>query len=191
MDTQTAVATTIAFAPEADFGVMGSGAGQLIRRATSSLNTQKDGFASNEVLPNYQIASFRHGGQRVGGQIDGELSTESYDDWFEALLRGNWANGASVSETGHTSVAASGSVFTFGSGSLITAGFKLGDTVRFSGLSDLPPISWTRFTRSCRSASPCCRLTRRLRKEARHDRFHNPSARRPLSAGFDGAAGQA
>lgn len=135
MATQTAVATTIAFAPEADFGVMGSGAGQLIRRVSSSLNTQKDGFASNEVLPNYQIASFRHGGQRVGGQIEGELSTESYDAWFEALLRGNWANGASISETGHTSVAASGSVFTFGSGSLITAGFKLGDTVRFSGLS--------------------------------------------------------
>lgn len=135
MATQTAVATTIAFAPETNFGEVGAGPGQLIRRVSSSLNIQKDSFASNEILPDYQIASFRHGGQRAGGQIEGELSTESYDAWFEALLRGTWATGASISDTGHTSVAASGSVFTFGSGSLITAGFKLGDTVRFSQLT--------------------------------------------------------
>lgn len=57
MRTQTAVATTIAFAPETSFGEIGAGPGQLIRRVSSSLNIQKDGFASNEVLPNYQIAS--------------------------------------------------------------------------------------------------------------------------------------
>jgi hypothetical protein len=126
----------VTYGVESAFGTAATAAGtsQRMRRLQSSLNISKDTFASQEVRPDFQIATARHGGIRVEGGVDGELSLTTWDDWLGALMRNTWSSGATLNQSGHTSVAASGSVFTFGSGSLITAGVKVGDVVRFASI---------------------------------------------------------
>lgn len=139
MTLQSNVNVTLAYKAEATFGVAPTGAsgGQLIRRVSSSLALTKDAIASNEVRADQQIADVRHGTRRVAGGIEAELSTETFDDWLEALLRGTWAAGTSLSQTDLTSVAASASAstFTFAGGNPLTMGLKVGDIVRFGGLA--------------------------------------------------------
>lgn len=136
MTTQDQVAVDLRYASESTYGTQGSGSGQKLRRVNSSLALGKAGFQSNEVRPDHQLADFRHGTRNVAGSIDAELSTETYDDLLEALLRGTWASGASSDDTALTSVTFSGGVATMGGGSLITAGFKVGDVVRFTNLTE-------------------------------------------------------
>lgn len=142
MAVQANVQTTIAYKAETTFGVAPSASGaQFIRRVSSGLNLNKDAFASNEVRSDFQVADVRHGSRSARGTIDGELSTGTYDDWLEALLRGTWAAGVSVAPaqfaTGVT-ITTSGttSTLTFsGTGNLLTQGFRIGDIVRGTGLT--------------------------------------------------------
>lgn len=142
MTVQSNVQTTIAYKAETVFGTAPIATGaQLVRRVSSALAINKDSFASNEVRSDLQVADMRHGARSVRGSIDGELSTATYDDWLEALLRGTWtagvtaapadfATGVTIATTGTTST------LTFaGTGSLITKGFKVGDIVRATGLT--------------------------------------------------------
>lgn len=142
MAVQPNVETTVAYKAETVFGTPPSASSaQFIRRVSTNLALNKDVFASNEVRSDLQVADVRHGGRSARGSIDGELSVQTYDDWLEALLRGTWTAGVSVSPadfaTGVT-VATSGatSTLTFaGAGSLLTKGFKVGDIVRATGLT--------------------------------------------------------
>jgi hypothetical protein len=136
MAIQDNVGVVIYAAPQTTFGTPAAtgDAAVGIDRVSTTLNTMKDGFASPVVRPDQQIASFRHGGQRVEGQIEGVLALSSWDTWLPRLMRqSDWATAqtAYTQATG-TNVSATGSVFTFGAGSLITAGFKVGDVVRFT-----------------------------------------------------------
>lgn len=138
MALQSNVNVTLAYKAEASFGAQAStSGGQLIRRVTSSLVLTKDAIASNEVRADQQIGDIRHGTRRAAGSVDGELSTQTYDDWLEALLRGTWTAGLTFSQVDFTSVLASSSAstFTFASGNPITSGLKVGDVIRFTGLS--------------------------------------------------------
>lgn len=134
--TQSAVNVTLIAAAETTLGTAAStAAGKVIRRVSSSLTAAKDSFTSNEVRPDFQVADMRHGLRKVQGTVSSELSTQSYDDFLEALLRGTWVAGISGSNTDFTSLTASSSTSSFGgaSGSFITKGFKQGDVVRLSG----------------------------------------------------------
>lgn len=139
MPIQSAVRTQLAYKAETTLGVAASASGaQSLRRVSSSLGLTKDAFTSNEVRSDMQIADVRHGGRSVRGNIDGELSTQTWDEWLAAVLRGTWAAGVSASPTDFaTGVTASNTgTFTFaGSGSLITKGFKVGDIVRVTGVT--------------------------------------------------------
>ncbi|CAB4122361.1 hypothetical protein UFOVP32_12 [uncultured Caudovirales phage] len=142
MAVQANANTQIVYKPETTFGVAASAtAGQLLRRVSTSLATNKDTFTSAEVRSDMQIADVRHGARSVRGNVEGELSTQSYDDWLEALMRGTWAAGVSTSPTDFATgvtVAGSGtgSTLTFsGAGNLLTKGFKVGDIVRATGLT--------------------------------------------------------
>jgi hypothetical protein len=142
MAVQNNAGVTLAYKAETTFGVSPTNTGaQLLRRVSSNLNLTKDSFASNEVRSDMQIADMRHGGRSVRGTINGELSTQTYDELFEAVMGGTWAAGVSAAPanfaTGVT-IATSGatSTLTFaGTGSLITLGFKIGDIVRGTGLT--------------------------------------------------------
>lgn len=135
---QENVSATIAYKVESVFGTAAGASGaQYVRRVSSSLGLKKDSFQSNEVRSDQQVNDMRHGARRPAGRIDGELSLTTYNDWLEALLRGTWTAGASKSNTEFTSAAADNatSKFTFGGGDPIAEGLRVGDTIRFTGLS--------------------------------------------------------
>ena len=135
MPLQNAVNVAIAYAKEVTFGTApGAGSSQYIRRVSSSLNIQKESFASNEVRTDQQVSDLRHGMRSAAGNVEGELSLQTYDDWLASLLRGSWVAGTALSNTQLTSVTASVSAgtFTFGGGDPVALGLRLGDVFRFS-----------------------------------------------------------
>lgn len=140
MPIQSAVRTKLVYKAETLLGTAASALGaQALRRVSSSLGLTKDAFTSNEVRADMQIADVRHGGRSVRGGIEGELSTETWDEWLAAVLRGSWVSGVSVSPaefaTGITP-SNSGGTFTFaGAGDLIAEGFRVGDIVRVTGVT--------------------------------------------------------
>lgn len=135
MALQSNVNVSLRYGEETNFGSPASGAGQLLRRVSSTIATSKDAFSSNEVRSDAQVFDARHGTRRAGGAIAGELSTQTYDDFLEAALRGTWATGATASQTQFTSINVTGSAFVIGGGSYLTTGFKIGDVVRLGGFA--------------------------------------------------------
>lgn len=136
MPLQENSAVLFAYGTQSDFLTIAPGAGtsQRLRRTNAGFNVNKQGFASNEVRPDFQVTSFRHGGHSANGSISGELAIGAYDDFFAAIMRGTWGTLADFTQVGGTNVSCTGSTFTFGAGSLITAGFKIGDMVRFASI---------------------------------------------------------
>lgn len=116
----------------------GASGAQVLRRVSSSLNLVKDTYRSNEVRDDRQIVDFRHGTKRVTGSITGEFSPATYWDFFEAACRGTAASAVSASQSDFTSAAADNttSKFTFAGGDPVTKGYRVGDIIRFTGLSD-------------------------------------------------------
>ena len=139
MAIQNAVEVDIQYIPETTWGVT-PGTPQMIqmRRVSSSLNLQKDTFESNEARIDRNIAGFRHGVKRVGGDLVTELSQQSFDDFIEATLGGTWDTEVSKSDSDFTSMAATNgsSVFTAGSSTWAAEGFVVGDVMTFANLSE-------------------------------------------------------
>lgn len=137
MTVQENVGVLVTYAPEVTFGTpeAGSGASQRLRRTTSSLALQKDTFQSNEVREDQQISAFRHGGHRVSGAVEGELSVQSYDDLIQAAMRSTWATGVALSEADFTSITIATGVWTLGSGNPSTLGLRIGDIIDVTNLS--------------------------------------------------------
>lgn len=108
---------------------------QFLRRVSSNLDLKKATFRATEIRPDLQVASFRHGGRSVAGDISGELSPGTWFDFFEAVHRDTRAAGSSASNTDFTSMAqsASGSTITFTGGNPLTKGFCVGDVVTVTG----------------------------------------------------------
>lgn len=116
----------------------GTSGGQLLRRVSSTLNLTKDTYQSNEVRTDRQISDFRHGIKRVTGSITGEFSPATYWDFIEAACRGTEGNALADSNTEFTSVASSSvaSTFTFGGGDAVAEGYRVGDVIQFTNLTE-------------------------------------------------------
>lgn len=116
----------------------GATGGQLLRRVSSTVNLAKDTYQSAEVRSDRQISDFRHGVKRVTGAISGELSPGTYWDFFEAFCRGTEGAAIPLSDANFTNVTASSvtSSFTFGSGDAISLGYRVGDIIQFTNLSE-------------------------------------------------------
>lgn len=91
MPLQSNVSTRVVYGSETTWGTQSAAAGQVLRRVSSTLALSKDTFAANEVRPDQQVSDMRHGVRRVTGNISGELSRATYDDFIAAALRGTWA----------------------------------------------------------------------------------------------------
>ncbi|MDE2096245.1 MAG: hypothetical protein KGL39_03300 [Patescibacteria group bacterium] len=130
--------TTYGVAPSA-----GDTGAYILRRVTCDVSPQIATFRSNEIRPDRQLVTFRHGTEQVRGTLRGELSPGSYKDIFASLLGGAWATGAisSIVTSGNTVTAAAAAVntspgtFTRASGSWITDGLKIGDIIRVASSS--------------------------------------------------------
>jgi len=124
----------VRYKKETIYGVApGSTGSQLLRRTTSSIDLSKETYESDEIASHGQIVDMRHGLRSVGGDINGELSVTTYQDFFAAALRKAWVAG--VNSTALTNVTASATApqFIRASGSWLTDGFKIGDVIQWGG----------------------------------------------------------
>lgn len=121
--------------PATDPAVTG---GQELRRVTSTLTLTKDTYQSEEINTARQVSDMRHGVERVTGEITGELSPVTYFPLYEAAFRATKVATFARSNTEFTNVAAdiTTSKFTVGASTWATQGFRVGDVIRFSGMSD-------------------------------------------------------
>lgn len=112
----------------------GQASAQLLRRTASTVDLQKDTYQSNEIRPDFQVADFRHGVRRVGGQISGELSCATWKDFIAMALKRDFTAGISTAGVGLTIAAGAGSTWTVtrSAGNYLTDGFKVGRVVRLS-----------------------------------------------------------
>lgn len=113
----------------------GASGGQQLRRVSSSINFKKSTFKSNEIRPDRQVFDFRHGGKRVTGEVVGELSPLTYQDFFTALFGSTWIASISKDQTVFTNIAITSGVATVGASTWAAQGFRNGDIVQFTGLS--------------------------------------------------------
>lgn len=119
--------TEIGYIAEVAFGSTPvSAAFQRVRDVSFSVNLQKEAYQSEERRSDRQRQDVRHGYRSVTGDIAGELSEQSWDDFIQAIMGGTWATGASAA---FTSVAASlsNNRFTVGSANFPTLGVRIGD----------------------------------------------------------------
>ena len=79
---------------------------KTIRHAGTTLALAKGSMLSDEIRSDRQIYDYRHGNRQTGGEITGELSYGSYDDFLEAVLGGTWAAKAAPYTAGTISAAA-------------------------------------------------------------------------------------
>lgn len=132
---QSGINCDIIYGPELTFGTRALAnlvTAQKIRKVQSTLAPAAAQFQSQEYASHQQVADLRHGMKSCGGAISGELSNATYDDWFEAVMRGTWTTGAT---TGSSTIGADNpsTSITRAAGSFITDGFKIGDIVRATG----------------------------------------------------------
>jgi hypothetical protein len=87
------------------------------RRTGGGFELRKDAYDSAEIKDNRQTSDSRHGVRRSMGDVDGELSVQSYDAFWEALMGGTWDTGLTLTGGGtdFASLAANGtsSILTF------------------------------------------------------------------------------
>jgi hypothetical protein len=110
----------------------GASGAQSLRRVESSINVEKDTYASAELRTDYQISDFRHGTRRTAGSIKGELSPQTYADFMAAALRKDFVAGVSAASVSLTIAGAGPCTVTRATGSWLTDGFKAGDVVRIT-----------------------------------------------------------
>lgn len=116
----------------------GASGGQAKRFVTFNPAMSKADIANNEKRTDRQQPLGKQGTQRWEGSLEGLLSPSTYETEFEAAMRGTWASVSSLTASDLTSVSAdnSSSKFAFGGGNPVTSGMRIGQIMRFTGLSD-------------------------------------------------------
>lgn len=160
MATQPGIEVAIVYGVESTMGTPATAGGtsQALRKTQSTLNPEKQTFTSAEFASHQQIADMRHGVESVGGAIEGELSNATYDDFFQAVMRGTWTSGSSTGS--QTLGATAPDQLTRAAGSFITDGFKIGDVVRATGYAGAGAgnnnVNWriTALTATAMTVSP-------------------------------------
>lgn len=127
---------TVEASPASDPAATG---GQILRHVSHNLSLGKEAYADDEIRTDRQRPMEKHGTRRGPGTINGLLSPGTHQDLFEAVLGGTWSAGAIAdSETEFTDVTADNATasFTFSAGDPVSEGYRVGDTIRFTGLSE-------------------------------------------------------
>lgn len=69
------------------------------RRSAAGLNLTKDAYDSEEIRQDRMTSDSRHGIRKSGGDIETEVSVDSYNEALEALMGGTWAPVTGVTES--------------------------------------------------------------------------------------------
>lgn len=136
MTIASGVAKQVRYKKESSWGVApGATGGQLLRRVQSTLDLRKDTFESNEKRSDFQVADFRHGVRRIEGGINGELSAGTWQDFFAAFCRQAFQSAATIGPLLDVTASATAPQFVTAAGNFLTANFKVGKVVRWTGFA--------------------------------------------------------
>lgn len=128
----------VAYIAESTYGTTPvSSAFQEIRDATFTMNLTKETYQSEERRSDRMRQDVRHGYRSASGDITGELSSGSWDDFLQAAMGGTWATGTSAAFTGIVTNSATNR-FTVTSATFPTLGIRIGDVF---GVSSVAPAS--------------------------------------------------
>ena len=117
---------------ESTWGTKASASGaSYYRRVTGSFQLEKDTYNSNEILPSQQMRDMRHGTRKSSGSISGELSGNAYEEFIQAAVRKDFANGSTTGAV--TVISATVGTFVRSTGSFVTDGFTVGSVINSSG----------------------------------------------------------
>ncbi|MGE0290331.1 MAG: phage tail tube protein [Bradyrhizobium sp.] len=117
----------------------GSSGGQIWRHVSHNLALPRDNYTANEKRQDQVQPIAKLGTKRVPVTTNHLLSCSTHYLALEACLQGTWTTAVvTADQTDFTSVRAvnSTSVFEFGGGNPATAGFRVGDVIQFSDLSE-------------------------------------------------------
>lgn len=138
--------TEIGYVAETVFGSTPVGeAFQRIRDVSFSVNLQKEAYQSEERRSDRMRQDVRHGYRSVTGDIVGELSQQSWDDFIQAIMGGTWATGASAPFTSVASNSATNRI-TVGSADFPTLGVRVGDVFSVTASPAVPGLTDRFFT---------------------------------------------
>lgn len=137
MPIQSAVGVVLAFRRESTFGTIATNdaTARQVPYVSHSLALSKTAIASEEIRPDYQMATMRHGNRSVAGDLQLQLQTGTYSPLMESALRRDFTAVAALSALTNVTAASAGTggTFTRATGSWITDGLMVGMCVRMSG----------------------------------------------------------
>ncbi len=107
---------------------------KTIRVTGRNINLTRATLTSNERRNDRQISDLRHGFNQVGGSLGFELSLQAFDDLLDGALGGTWATAPTTGSISLASAATTNKVIRT-TGSFVTDGFMVGDTVTLSGFA--------------------------------------------------------
>lgn len=138
--------TEIGYIAEVAFGSTPiSSAFQRVRDVSFSVNLQKEAYQSEERRSDRMRQDVRHGYRSVTGDIAGELSEQSWDDFVQAIMGGTWATGASAPFSG-VGASVSNNRFTVTSANFPTLGVRIGDVFALSAATPITGLTDRYFT---------------------------------------------
>ncbi len=130
------------YTSEVVFGSTPTGrAFKKVRDVGFSLNLQKEIYQSEERKTDRMRQDARHGYRSVAGEVNGDISEQSWDDFIEAVIGGTWANITPVSTTLDISVNSTTNKITSLTSSFdfLTSGITVGDV--FFVVTNPGPVS--------------------------------------------------
>jgi hypothetical protein len=130
------------YTSEVVFGSTPTGrAFKKVRDVGFSLNLQKEIYQSEERKTDRMRQDARHGYRSVAGEVNGDISEQSWDDFLEAVIGGTWANITPVSTTLDISIDSTANKITSLTSSFdfLTSGITVGDV--FFVVTNPGPVS--------------------------------------------------
>lgn len=70
-----------------------------VRNTGCTIDLTKETVTSEEITPTEEVTDYRHSVEQTGGEISGELSFGTYDDFFAAVMKNDWAVDTPVAGT--------------------------------------------------------------------------------------------
>lgn len=139
--------TEIGYVAEVTFGTTPvSAAFQRVRDVSFSVNLQKEAYNSEERRSDRMRQDIRHGYKSVSGDIVGELSQQSWDDFIQATMGGTWTSGGSAGPHTAVQAAVATSRFTVTSANFPSNGIRVGDVFQVSAAPAVAGITDRYYT---------------------------------------------
>lgn len=128
----------VAFKAQTSRGAKASGAGARILPIAGGNGKLQKGVAGSALIRRDALTvRGRHTSNKTMGSYSSELVVgTAADDVYEAVMRGTWAAGATITEAtvaiASAKITAAGNTVTFSAGSVITAGVRVGEVHRWA-----------------------------------------------------------